>query len=134
MKGRKWFWRSVCLCLLSGLVVGVLYFFGIVSFANIQRGLDSESVTKRLDALILVAERGAEGARWSDPVVRILQQDPSSDVREMAVIALREIGPSPRHIAGLQSALQTETEDTVRFSILELLDQWDVTPSISPTP
>jgi len=112
----------------SSLILGavtLLYFFGIITFTHPGKLLQSSAEPDRMDGLILVAEMGTNGSNWQSQILQILKTDPSPNVREMAVITLREMGSSPQAIEALHTLQQTEANASVQSAIKEILDQWN---------
>ena len=101
-----------------------LWFFGILSFANPTRLLASPRMQDRMDGLILIAEKGPEGAGWRHEVISCLENEENVHVREMAIIALRELGESPEAVESLKEILHLEENPEIRASLEDLLFQW----------
>ena len=103
-----------------------LWFFGVLSFARPTRLLASPSMQDRMDGLILIAEKGPEGARWRHEVVACLETAENVHVKEMAIIALRELGESPEAVDSLRQIFHLEQDPEVRAALEDLLFQWEV--------
>ena len=114
-----------------------LWFFGFLSFARPTRLLASPSMQDRMDGLILIAEKGPEGAaRWRHEVVACLENEENVHVKEMAIIALRELGESPEAVDSLKKIFSLEQDPEVRALLEDLLFQWEVplpTEAFSPS-
>jgi hypothetical protein len=111
----------------SALMIAMLalaYFSGHIQFMNPANALRSGAEPDRFDSLIYIANKGTEGRRWQHLVIETLSNDSSPDVREMAVITLRELGKDAESINCLEKCLATEEEDTVKEAIKDLLWQW----------
>ena len=103
-----------------------LWFFGVISFARPTRLLASTSMQDRMDGLILIAEKGPEGAWWRQEVVACLETEENVHVKEMAIIALRELGQSPEAVDSLKQIFRLEQDPEVRALLEDLLFQWEV--------
>ena len=118
------FWIT---CGSSGLLIAMLalaYFSGYIQFMNPAKALKSGAGPERFDGLIYIANKGTEGRRWKHLVMETLSNDPSPDIREMAVITLRELGKDAESMKCLRKCLATEEEDVVKEAIEDLLWQW----------
>ena len=102
-----------------------MYFFGFIQYMNPEKALRSEVESDRFDGLVYIANEGNEGRRWQSVVIETLSKDPSPDIREMAVITLRELGKSEESTQALENCLSTEKEPSVKEAINELLLQWN---------
>jgi len=109
------------------LVINLLlmYLFGLFQFMNPEKALQSGNESDRFDGLVYIANEGNEGRRWQSVVIETLSKDPSPDIREMAVITLRELGKSEESTQALENCLSTEKEPSVKEAINELLLQWN---------
>ncbi len=103
-----------------------LWFFGVLSVARPTRLLASPNMQDRMDGLILIAEKGPEGARWRHEVVACLETEENVHVKEMAIIALRELGESPEAVDSLKQIFHLEQDPEVRAALEDLLFQWEV--------
>ena len=103
-----------------------LWFFGVLSFASPTRLLASPSMHDRMDGLILIAEKGPEGARWRHEVVSCLENEKNVHVKEMAIIALRELGESTEAVGSLKEIFRLEQDPELRNLLEDLLFQWEV--------
>ena len=105
-------------------MLALAYFSGHIQFTNPANALRSGAEPDRFDSLIYIANQGTEGLRWHQLVMETLSNDPSPDIREMAVITLRELGKDAESIKCLKKRLATEEEDVVKAAIEDLLWQW----------
>ncbi|MGA0326245.1 MAG: HEAT repeat domain-containing protein [Limisphaerales bacterium] len=114
--------------LLALVLTGIygLWFFGVLSFARPTRLLASPSMQDRMDGLILIAEKGPEGAGWRHEVVACLENEENVHVKEMAIIALRELGKSPEAVDSLKEISRLEQDPEIRALLEDLLFQWEV--------
>ena len=111
----------------SALLMAMLalaYFSGYIQFMHPANALKSGAEPDRFDGLIYIANKGTEGRRWRYLVTETLSNDPSPDIREMAVITLRELGKDVESMKCLRKCLATEEEDIVKKAIEDLLWQW----------
>ncbi len=106
------------------LNLAFLYFFGFIQYMNPKKALRSDVESDRFDALVYIANKGSEGTRWQSIVIEALSNDPSPDIREMAVITLRELGKDKESIQALEQCQATENKPSVKQAIQELLVQW----------
>lgn len=118
------YWFTVVGGTFLGLNLLVLYFFGFIQFMNPKKALKSNNESDRFDGLVYIAHKGSEGARWQSIVIETLSDDPSPDIREMAVITLRELGVNEESTRALEQCLAAESDPSVKQAILGLLDQW----------
>lgn len=105
--------------------LGAMYFFGLIQLMNPEKALRSRKESDRFDGLVYIANKGIEGNRWQQVVINALKNDPSSDIREMAVITLRELGHDEESTQVLEHCLSTENDPIVKAAIQELLLQWE---------
>ena len=103
-----------------------LWFFGVLSFARPTRLLASLSMQDRMDGLILIAEKGPEGAGWRHEVVACLENEENVHVKEMAIIALRELGESPEAVDSLKEIFRLEQDPEIRTLLEDLFFQWEI--------
>ncbi|HAO65464.1 MAG TPA: hypothetical protein DCR17_02080 [Verrucomicrobiales bacterium] len=117
-------WTAWGGCALLIAMLAIAYFSGHIQFMNPANALRSQAEPDRFDGLIYIANKGTEGRRWQYLVIQTLSNDPSPDIREMAVITLRELGKDAESMKCLRKCLATEKEAIVKEAIKDLLWQW----------